>query len=255
MTSAALQTYSASRDKRSPASDLIAACEVLGTWSLIEATIWTSGKTQLRWFWISVIFILLTTAMHRPRWSDLGLSLKGLGSSLWVIPAAIVLSGSAVFIAWLAGTLHPLFGLIGVARHSCAYGVWAVFQQFILQSYFFLRLERLFGARPAVMTSSALFCLVHIPNPVLVTACLFAGWLACEVFRRNRNIYALGVAHAILGLTIAVTVPDDIQRHMRVGIGYYHYHAQRVKTPAPHPAAITTVSTATDHTDRSDHKD
>jgi hypothetical protein len=35
------------------------------------------------------------------------------------------------------------------------------------------------------------------------------------------------VAHAILGLTIAITVPDNIHRHMRVGIGYYHYHVHR----------------------------
>jgi membrane protease YdiL (CAAX protease family) len=109
--------------------------------------------------------------------------------------------------------------------------VWAIFQQFILQSYFYLRLEKLISARAAVLLSAGLFCLVHIPNPVLIAVCLVAGYLACEVFRRNRNIYALGVAHAVLGLTIAVTVPDDIQRHMRVGIGYYHYHAQRVIAP------------------------
>ena len=136
-----------------------------------------------------------------------------------------------MLLAWAAGTLHPLFGIIGKASHSFGYSIWAVFQQFILQSYFYIRLEKLISARAAVILSAGLFCLVHVPNPVLVGVCLVAGWMACEIFRRNRNIYALGVAHAILGLTIAITVPDDIQRHMRVGIGYYRYHAQRMLVP------------------------
>jgi len=201
--------------------------EVVVAWGLIEITIWTSGKTQLRFFWIAALFIIGSTIAHRPRLQEIGLGLRGLRSSFWVIPAAISVSGLAVLLAWKAGTLHPLFGAIGIAAHSFAYVIWAIFQQFILQSYFFLRLERLMVAQAAVLLSAGLFCLVHIPNPVLVAVCLFAGWFACEVFRRNRNIYALGLAHAILGLTIAVTVPDDVQRHMRVGIGYYHYHVRR----------------------------
>lgn len=216
---------------RSSRSEFISWIEVFAAWGLIEATIWTSGKTQFKLFWLSALFILLTTLAHRPRLRELGLSLRGLRSSLWVIPAAVALSSAAVFIAWEAGTLHPLFGVVGTATHSGGYAIWAVFQQFILQSYFFLRLEKLISTRAAVLLSAGLFCLVHIPNPVLVAVCLIAGWMACEIFRRNRNIYALGVAHAILGLTIAVTVPNDLHRHMRVGIGYYHYHAQRLIAP------------------------
>lgn len=205
--------------------------EVLVAWTLIEATIWNTGKTQSRLFWISALFILVSTIAHRPQLKDLGLGLRGLRTSLWVIPAAVVLSGAAVLLAWAAGTLHPLYGLIGIATHSTAYSVWAIFQQFILQSFFFLRFEKVVSNRAAVLLSAGLFCLAHIPNLVLVSVCLVAGWLACEVFRRNRNIYALGVAHAILGITIAVTVPDDIHRHMRVGIGYYHYHVRAVTPP------------------------
>jgi membrane protease YdiL (CAAX protease family) len=212
-------------------SEFLSWLEILATWALIEATIWSSRKTQFRLFWISAAFIIGSTLCHHPKLNEIGLGLRGLRSSLWVIPAAIACSAAAVLLAWAAGTLHPLFGIVGKASHSIGYAVWAIFQQFILQSYFYLRLEKLISARAAVLLSAGLFCLVHIPNPVLVAVCLVAGYLACEVFRRNRNIYALGVAHAVLGLTIAVTVPDDIQRHMRVGIGYYHYHAQRVITP------------------------
>ena len=208
-------------------SEIIAWLEIFTAWGLIEMTIWTSGKTQSRLFWLSALFIIASTTAHRPSLRDIGLGRPGLRSSFWVIPAAIALAAAAVFLAWEEGTLHPLFGVVGVATHSSGYFIWAVFQQFILQSYFFLRLEKLVSTRFAVFASAGLFCLVHIPNPVLVVVCLVAGWVACEIFRRNRNIYAIGVAHAILGLTIAITVPDHIHRHMRVGIGYYHYHVTR----------------------------
>ena len=217
--------------RRNPHAEFISWVEIFATWALIEATIWSSGRVQVRLFWISAFFIVATTIAHRPKLSEIGLGWHGLRSSLWVIPASLAVSSAAMLLAWAAGTLHPLFGMIDKAMHSTGYSVWAIFQQFILQSYFFIRLERLISSRAAVALSAGLFCLVHIPNPVLVTVCLMAGWCACEIFRRNRNIYALGVAHAILGLTIAVTVPDDIQRHMRVGIGYYHYHAPRAIPP------------------------
>jgi len=217
--------------KTNSPSQFVSWLEVFAAWGLIEATIWNSGKTQFRLFWLSALFIIGTTIAHRPRLRELGLGLRGLYSSLWVIPASVTLASAAVFVAWIEGTLHPLFGVIGVATHSTGYAIWAVFQQFILQSYFFLRLEHLISTRAAVLLSAGLFCLVHIPNPVLVVVCLIAGLIACEIFRRKRNIYALGIAHAILGLTIAVTVPDDIHRHMRVGIGYYRYHAQQVIAP------------------------
>ncbi|HJX00138.1 MAG TPA: CPBP family intramembrane glutamic endopeptidase [Terriglobales bacterium] len=217
--------------KRNPHSDFIAWVEIFTTWSLIEATIWSVGRIQVRLFWMSAFFIVATTIAHRPKLNEIGLGIRGLRASLWIIPASLVLSSAALLLAWAAGTLHPLFGMIDKAVHSTGYSVWAIFQQFILQSYFFLRLEKLISSRAAVVLSAGLFCVIHVPNPVLVTVCLIAGWCACEIFRRNRNIYALGVAHAILGLTIAVTVPDDIQRHMRVGIGYYRYHSHAVLLP------------------------
>jgi len=209
-----------------PLARWVSILEVFAAWGLIEATTWTHGRTQSELFWISAAFIFVSTIARRPRLRDLGLGLHGLRSTLWVIPAAIAISGIAVLIAQRLGTLHPLFGVIGIATHSFAYFIWAIVQQFILQSYFFVRLEQLLSSRLSAIASTVLFTLVHIPNPVLMSVCFFAGWAACEIFRRQRNIYCLGVAHAILGLTIAVTVPNHIQRHMRVGIGYFHYHSQ-----------------------------
>jgi len=55
---------------------------------------------------------------------------------------------------------------------------------------------------------------------VLTTFTLIAGLFFCEMFRRYRSIYLLGLVHAVLGLTVAATIPQSLVNHMRVGIGF-----------------------------------
>jgi hypothetical protein len=52
---------------------------------------------------------------------------------------------------------------------------------------------------------------------------LAGGLFFCEMFRRYRSIYPIGIMHAVLGLTIAVTMPESLLHNMRVGIGYLRY--------------------------------
>ena len=92
-----------------------------------------------------------------------------------------------------------------------------------MQSFFFIRFERLYGSSAAVWIASALFAAAHLPNPVLLAAALAGSLFFCEMFRRYRSIYPLGIAHALLGLTLAVTIPDSLLHHMRVGLGYLRY--------------------------------
>jgi membrane protease YdiL (CAAX protease family) len=71
--------------------------------------------------------------------------------------------------------------------------------------------------------ASTLFAAAHLPNPVLTTATFIGALFLCEMFRRYRSIYSLAIVHAMLGLTIAITTPDSLLHHMRVGIGYLRY--------------------------------
>jgi membrane protease YdiL (CAAX protease family) len=103
------------------------------------------------------------------------------------------------------------------------YFVWAMIQQFILQSFFFTRCEELFGSSAAVWVTATLFAAAHLPSPILTTFTLVGGLFFCEMFRRYGSIYPIGIVHAVLGLTVALTIPDSILHHMRVGIGYLRY--------------------------------
>jgi membrane protease YdiL (CAAX protease family) len=96
-------------------------------------------------------------------------------------------------------------------------------QQFILQSFFFIRLESLLDARRAVWAAAVLFSAAHIPNPVLTVGTFLGALFFCETFRRYRTIYPLGIVHAAWGLALAESVPESLLRHMRVGIAYIHF--------------------------------
>jgi membrane protease YdiL (CAAX protease family) len=109
-------------------------------------------------------------------------------------------------------------------EQSWRYSVWSLEQEFILQSFLFLRLESLLRSRWAVFVAAGFFALAHIPSPILTVLSLLGGLVFCELFRRYRNIYALGAVHALLGLTIASSFSDRWLHHMRVGIGYLTFH-------------------------------
>jgi membrane protease YdiL (CAAX protease family) len=109
-------------------------------------------------------------------------------------------------------------------RRAWQYAIWALEQEFILQSFFYVRLESFLGSRRAVWGAALLFCAAHLPSPVLTLLSLIGGLLFCEMFRRYRNIFPLGLVHAVLGLTIAASFPDSLLHHMRVGLGYLSHH-------------------------------
>lgn len=108
-------------------------------------------------------------------------------------------------------------------RRAWQYAIWAMQQEFILQSFFYLRLESLLGSRRALLGAACLFSAAHLPSPLLTLLSFIGGLLFCEMFRRYRNIFPLGLVHAVLGLTIAASLPDSMLHHMRVGLGYLLY--------------------------------
>ena len=92
------------------------------------------------------------------------------------------------------------------------------------QNYFLLRLLRILPTQfAAVIAAAVLFSTAHLPNLVLAVATLGWGIVSCTLFLSHRNLYALGLVHSILGLCVAISVPDAVTHHMMVGLGYLHY--------------------------------
>jgi membrane protease YdiL (CAAX protease family) len=188
-----------------------------------------NSEVQRFLFWFTLAWVIVTTILARPTARTLGLRPSN-ARSLWIIPAIVILG--ALFV-WMASQLHTLHGfsintLMGRVR---GYIVWSLLQQFMLQDYFLLRLLRLMPSKAAaVSTASLLFASAHIPNPVLMLGTLLWGIAACTLFLRYRDLYSLGVAHCLLGICIAVTVPAHIHHGMRVGLGYLQYRPRVERT-------------------------
>jgi membrane protease YdiL (CAAX protease family) len=197
--------------------------ELLIVFGAILLILWLPTREQMILGPIALLAPLGIVLSKRPTLNDLGLGLRGFLSSLWILPAAIALTFASVFIAKQIGTFHELDH--PDFAHVYGYVLWTLYQQFLLQDFFMPRLTRLLTSDQAIAAGAVLFAAAHAPNLSLVIATLAWGAVSCLLFRRYRNLWALGLAQGLLGLCFAVCVPDAMHHHMRVGLGYLRYHA------------------------------
>jgi len=108
----------------------------------------------------------------------------------------------------LAGSL-TLFA-IGSIRGSLAlpatflvtlalYPLWGLAQQFALQNLIARNLAELRGSLPIALLASLLFAASHFPRWELVALTFAAGVPFTLIYRRFPNLWAVGLAHGILG--------------------------------------------------------
>ena len=139
------------------------------------------------------------------------------------LAAAVALAAVSIFAAAKIGTLHELYK--ADFAHVSGYVLWTMYQQFLLQDFVMDRLLGIVGSgNTGVIIAGVLFAAAHLPNLTLTAATLVWGIASCVLFRRYRNLWALGLAQGLLGLCFAVCVPDALHHHLRVGLGYLRYH-------------------------------
>jgi membrane protease YdiL (CAAX protease family) len=186
----------------------------------IECGVWAARlSVRNRWAIAAGIIVVMFTLLDRPSLRRLGLRLPtAMGTSLMLGVGLVCTILLLLLSRWVGGPVpvNPLFPNMHLAWQ---YMVWALVQEFMLQSFFFTRCEELFGSSTAVWVTATFFALIHVPNMVLTTFTLMAGLFFCEMFRRYRSIYLLGIVHAVLGLTLSTTIPASLLYHLRVGIG------------------------------------
>jgi hypothetical protein len=218
--------------------------EIAFTFTVIIGILWTPRPVQGWLSLLALVWILGSSFLVRENREAVELGIGGFGRSLRVIAAALVLAAIEIAIAQHEQTLHPPYVHGELQYRMWGYVIWSFLQQFILQDYFLLRFLRVMPKRwMAVVGAATLFSLAHIPNPVLTVATLVWGLVACSLFLRYRDLYSLGFAHAVFGLTIAISVPAAVHHNMRVGLGYlrYHPHRQHVhRSQIPH--SVSTVA-------------
>jgi membrane protease YdiL (CAAX protease family) len=199
-------------------------------YSLILLVIWTPRPWQRVLYSVAAIFLVVVTWRSFESVRAMGLRTTNLLRSAWVVVVALLLAGVALLLSAHLHTLHRgdvNHGVVAFLKRYWGYALWAFAQQILLQDFFLRRMLRLVShAGPAVLVAAGIFSLAHLPNPILTVVTFFGGLAACAIFLRYRNLYPLGLAHAVLGITIAIAVPGPMIRNMRVGLGYLTYAHQ-----------------------------
>lgn len=164
------------------------------------------------------VLLLGSPWFHGDSRDRLGLRLDNFWKALAaVLPVTLIAAGVAIAAGYLLVSIDPP----GNATLELAYYfAWATAQQYALQSVISLRLEDagLRGAAP--LAAAALFSLVHAPNPGLMLLTFLGGLLWCSTFRRNPNIVAVALSHAILAVVIASTLSAQVIGGYRIGPAY-----------------------------------
>ncbi len=205
-------------------------------YGLILLVIWTPRPWQKHLWWIAAVIVAIIAALSFNGLKPMGLRMGNIFRSTWIAGLALLLSTAAVVAAIQLHTLHlPNGGASAFVKTYWIYALWACVQQLLLQGFFlprFMVLTR--NPRNAALIAGVLFALAHLPNPILTPVTLAWGFAACLLFLHYRNLYPLAMAHAIVGITITISIPAPLDHNMRVGLGYLTYNH-----PAPNPTDLS----------------
>lgn len=195
---------------------------------LLISYIWGWGNTFKGDFTLCVILYLgIGLAAHvrageRPadlgfRWDNLGPAARN--ALLATIPIGLIVLGTGA----LLDTLD--FPALSRWPRLLARGfAWGFMQQYGLLCIFYRRLVELLPGRfGPLLAASAIFGLLHVPNPFLTVTTFFGGALSCWLYRKQPNVIVLGVMHGIISFMIAKSLSDAITMGMRVGPGFLSF--------------------------------
>jgi hypothetical protein len=196
--------------------------ELVFGYGFIVFVIWMPEYPQKLLSPVALVVTLAIVLARGQTRDELGFGLHGFVASLWILPAALLVTVVSTALSRHFGMLHTLYK--ADFKHVSGYVLWTIYQQFLLNDYFMPRLIRITGSeRVSVSLAGVLFAAAHLPNLWLTVATLAWGAISTALFLRYRNIYALGLAQGLLGLTFAVCVPEALSHHLRVGLGYLRY--------------------------------
>lgn len=209
--------------------------ELVVGYGLILGVIWTARPWQRVLYLAAVASLFVFIWRGFKSWRAMGFRVVNLLRSTWVVLVAVLCSGVFFFVGEERGSVQRGHGVRWFLGAYWGYALWALVQQVLLQDFFLGRALRLLRGRrtAAVFVAAGVFALAHLPNPILTPMTLVWGVIACALFLRYRNIWPLAVAHAVLGITLATTMPKPVVRNMRVGLGYLTYPKKRGVAPAP----------------------
>lgn len=195
--------------------------ETAAGFALIMLYIWRLRFTAPR-AWIFILgFFILSHILRGERSAALGLRWGNFRECVEAMaPALLLLALSLIACGELFETIRPISPQYGFMC-LLAYCPWGIFQQYLLNGYVANRLLAVSSTRSVPLMAAALFAGAHLPNWFLMLVTFVTGYVSTKIFMRYRNIYFLGLAHAVIGTVLFVVIPDSISHHLAVGPGFF----------------------------------
>lgn len=195
--------------------------EALAMFVIIMAYIWKFRFTHPRFWLVAIALIVVSHLVRHERVRSLGFHTQDFGTCMRRFGPALIGLAVALFgVGLLLGTIRPL-GYEHALGAFALYLPWGLFQQYLLNGYFLKRFEMTLAPTAAGVLTAMLFCAVHTPNWFLMLVTLVGGYGAVWVYQRHKNLYFLGLAHAVIGTLLFMVVPDSVSHRLRVGPGWF----------------------------------
>jgi len=197
----------------------------------VESYVWTwNGIFKAGIYVVSAAVLglaVVSAVVRKESLRDIGIRLDNLGRALaeavmlTIIPAASMLAAGMMM-----GTVRPDW------RHTVSHFPYLVFwgflQQYVLQGFVHRRLNLVVGNRVAQeLLTAAFFALCHLPNWRLMLGTFAGGWMWAFLYRRNPNLFALAVSHAIGSAALSIAFGPGLLHGMKVGRGYFSFVAPK----------------------------
>ena len=195
--------------------------EVAASFVLIMLYIWRLRASEPK-AWLGILGLLILSHILRgERTAWLGFHWANFRECVdHMAPAVLLIALSLMAVGVLLETLRPIsleYGLMCLL----AYCPWGIFQQYLVNGYIANRLAAVAAPRYVPVISAALFAGAHLPNSFLMVVTFVAGYYSTRIFLKYRNLYFLGMAHAVIGTLLFVVVPDSISHHLTIGPGFF----------------------------------
>lgn len=132
---------------------------------------------------------------------------------LFTPPVLLLIVFTGLQLGSLVGRDYPTQDLLGLF-------LWALAQQFALQTLLLRELRRRLSRPRAVVLAAGIFALLHLPNPFLLLLTFGGALLWCWVFSRHPNLLPLALSHSLCTLLILASLSGRLTGSLRVGYSY-----------------------------------